>query len=347
MLADELDYVVGVDPHRDAHALAVVEVRSGVVVFETTVAADSGGYAEALRARRAARAGSACVRGRGHRLLRRRSDALPDRAAASGCSRSAGCDGSGARAARPTRSTRSGPPAACSPRSGPRRRAAGGEREALRALMAAREGAVNAKRAGLCQLRDLLVTTPEPLRSELRSLTRARLLQRLAATRPDASPRPRAARHAARAARDRPTRPAADRRGTRARTRDRDAHPQARTAAARPARRRTARRRPTRALLVTPRPDHQRSRVRPARRRRPDPRLLRPDDPLPPRPQRRPQTQPRTAHDPRHPHAAHTPPRSPTSNGASKKARPDAKQPAASNATSPAASTGYSKTERH
>ena len=50
--------------------------------------------------------------------------------------------------------------------------------------MAAREGAVNAKRAGLCQLRDLVVTTPEPLRAELRPLTRARLLARLAATRP-------------------------------------------------------------------------------------------------------------------------------------------------------------------
>jgi transposase len=60
-----------------------------------------------------------------------------------------------------------------------------GEREALRALMAAREGAVNAKRAGLCQLRDLLVTTPEPLRAELRPLTRTRLLSRLAATRPE------------------------------------------------------------------------------------------------------------------------------------------------------------------
>src|SRR3989454_9968745 len=41
------------------------------------------------------------------------------------------------------------------------------------------------KRAGLCRLRDLLITTPEPLRSELRPLTRARLLQRLAATRPE------------------------------------------------------------------------------------------------------------------------------------------------------------------
>ena len=48
MLADQLDYVVGVDPHRDRHALAVVEVRSGGVVFEASVAADSGGYAEVV-----------------------------------------------------------------------------------------------------------------------------------------------------------------------------------------------------------------------------------------------------------------------------------------------------------
>ena len=34
MLADQLDYVVGVDPHRDSHALAVVDVVSGAVVFE-------------------------------------------------------------------------------------------------------------------------------------------------------------------------------------------------------------------------------------------------------------------------------------------------------------------------
>jgi transposase len=54
----------------------------------------------------------------------------------------------------------------------------------LQALVAAREGAVTAKRAGLCQLRDLLITTPEPLRSELRPLTRARLLRRLALARP-------------------------------------------------------------------------------------------------------------------------------------------------------------------
>jgi transposase len=49
MLADELDFVVGVDPHRDAHAFAVVEVRTGVVAFESLVGADPAGYAETLR----------------------------------------------------------------------------------------------------------------------------------------------------------------------------------------------------------------------------------------------------------------------------------------------------------
>ena len=49
MLADQLDYIVGVDPHRDSHALAVVQVVSGAVVFEATVGANSDGYAEALK----------------------------------------------------------------------------------------------------------------------------------------------------------------------------------------------------------------------------------------------------------------------------------------------------------
>jgi hypothetical protein len=48
MLADQLDCVVGVDPHRDSHALAVVDVVSGAVLFEATVAANSDGYGHAL-----------------------------------------------------------------------------------------------------------------------------------------------------------------------------------------------------------------------------------------------------------------------------------------------------------
>jgi len=48
MLADQLDYIVGVDPHRDSHALAIVHVVSGAVVFESTVIANNDGYARAL-----------------------------------------------------------------------------------------------------------------------------------------------------------------------------------------------------------------------------------------------------------------------------------------------------------
>jgi hypothetical protein len=49
MLADELDYVVGVDTHRDQHALAVVDAHTGAVVAQTTTAASAGGYADAVR----------------------------------------------------------------------------------------------------------------------------------------------------------------------------------------------------------------------------------------------------------------------------------------------------------
>ena len=48
MLADQLDYIVGVDPHRDSHAIAVVHVISGAVVFESTVIANNDGYAQSL-----------------------------------------------------------------------------------------------------------------------------------------------------------------------------------------------------------------------------------------------------------------------------------------------------------
>jgi transposase len=49
MLADEVDFVVGVDPHRDSHALAVVHVVSGAVLLEANVAANNNGYAHALK----------------------------------------------------------------------------------------------------------------------------------------------------------------------------------------------------------------------------------------------------------------------------------------------------------
>jgi transposase len=184
MLADQLDYVVGVDPHRDSHALAVVHVPTGAVVFETTVAASVKGYAEALRIVDSHASGrrvfavegtgsfgaglTRFLSGRGERVLEvsrlrreRRSGGKTDALDAIRAARSV-----------------LGQERPATPR-------AGGERQALQALVAAREGAVSAKCAGLAQLRDLLITTPEPVRSELRPLTQAPLLRRLAAARPD------------------------------------------------------------------------------------------------------------------------------------------------------------------
>ena len=49
MLADQLDYIIGFDPHRDSHALAIVQIVSGGVVFESTIEANSAGYTQALK----------------------------------------------------------------------------------------------------------------------------------------------------------------------------------------------------------------------------------------------------------------------------------------------------------
>ena len=183
MLADQLDYIVGVDPHRDSHSLAVLHVQSGAVVFESTVIANSDGYAHALElvdvhatGRRAFAVEGTGSFGAG--LTRFLTD-RGERVLEVGRLRRERRSGGKTDALDPVRAARS--VLAQQRPSTPR---AGGERQALQALVAAREGAVNAKRAGLCQLRDLLITAPEPLRSELRPLTRARLLRRLAATRP-------------------------------------------------------------------------------------------------------------------------------------------------------------------
>ena len=49
MLADDLDYVVGVDTHRDQHAVAIVDAHTGAVIAQTTTAASARGYADAVR----------------------------------------------------------------------------------------------------------------------------------------------------------------------------------------------------------------------------------------------------------------------------------------------------------
>jgi hypothetical protein len=298
MLADQLDYVIGVDPHRDTHALAIVEARTGVVVFEAMVAANSGGYAEALQLaeRHAAGRRAFAVEGTGSfgagltrfltaegqqvfevSRLRRAPLWRQDRCSRC-CSR---------RPQRPRRETSRDP--ACQRRT---RGAAGsargpggsGQREDRRAQPAPRP-AHHHPRASPQRATPAQPGSPAGA-SDLRS------------TRPPE--RPRAPRHPTRPQSGRATHPAADGRGTRARARDRTAHLETRSPVARPARYRTAARRPAPALLVTPRAPQKRSGLRPPRRGRPDPRLLWPNHPPPPRPQRRPETQPHPPPDHRH-----------------------------------------------
>jgi transposase len=184
MLADQLDYVVGVDPHRDTHALAIVDVRTGGVVFEASVTASSSGYARALELARDHAPGrrAFAIEGTGSfgAGLSRFLSGAGERVLEVGRLRRERRSGGKSDALDAVRAARS-----VLVQTRPAEPRAGGEREALRALMAAREGAVNARRAALCQLRDLLITTPEPLRSELRPLTRAQLLRRLGTARPD------------------------------------------------------------------------------------------------------------------------------------------------------------------
>ena len=48
MLADEVDYVIGVDTHRDQHTLAVVVSPTGAVVAQSSIRTDRHGYEAAL-----------------------------------------------------------------------------------------------------------------------------------------------------------------------------------------------------------------------------------------------------------------------------------------------------------
>jgi transposase len=182
MLADELDYVVGVDPHRDVHALAVVQAATGAALAQAQLRASARGYAQALRLaeRQAPGRRAWAIEGTGSygaglaRFLSSRGERVLEVARAP--RRRAPGKSDALDALQAARSLLAAPRPAL-----PR---AAGPREALRALMLARASALAAKKRALCQLRALIVTGPEPLRAELGALTPALLLARLAALPP-------------------------------------------------------------------------------------------------------------------------------------------------------------------
>jgi len=112
MLADQVDYVVGVDTHRDEHVLAVVVAPTGAIVAQCSVRATARGYAQALRFTQEHAAGARvwAVEGAGHygaglaRYLSDHGETVCEPAAAHATS--AGCAAKTIRSTRLVRHTR-------------------------------------------------------------------------------------------------------------------------------------------------------------------------------------------------------------------------------------------------
>ena len=138
MLADELDYVLGVDTHRDEHVMAIEGTGSYGAGLGRYLHARGESVLEVSRTPR------------GERRLRGKDDALD--------------------AARTARAALASDTLAL-PRTGERR-------EALRLLLVARRSAVDVRREALTQLRAVIVTAPEQLRQELCRLPEGTLLGR-------------------------------------------------------------------------------------------------------------------------------------------------------------------------
>src|SRR6266536_1330811 len=170
MLAELVDYVIGVDTHRDTHSAAVVAAGSGAVDADVTIAANPIGYKRLLRFA-------------GHHAPGRRVWAVE----------SSGSFGAGLatfllehgewvvevdRPARPARRNGAKSDELDAIRAAhealgrehlaqPRQR---GEREAVRVLLITRRGAIRARTRAINHLKALVVTAREELRHQLRGL---------------------------------------------------------------------------------------------------------------------------------------------------------------------------------
>src|SRR6266571_1075414 len=178
MVAEVVDYVVGVDTHRDEHTLALVEATTGAVLAQRTVASNGRGYAQALRFAQEQAEGARlwALEGAGHygaglaRYLSQRGETVLEAGRSPPSERRLRGKDDQLDAVRAARAALRSEPLP-RPRSGERR-------EALRLLLVARRGAVDVRRQALVQLRSVIVTAPEQLRHELRGLPQQRLLER-------------------------------------------------------------------------------------------------------------------------------------------------------------------------
>ena len=179
MLADQVDAVIGVDTHKASHTAAVVEPTGGVVAH-LTVPSDAFGAKRVLAFARAHGAGRRvwAIEGTGSfgaglttYLLEQGEWVVeidrPARPARRNGAKSDELDA--VRAAREALSREH--------LAQPRRR---GEREALRVLLATRQGAVLARTRAVTSLHALVVNAPQGIRDQLRHLNTDDLLVRCA-----------------------------------------------------------------------------------------------------------------------------------------------------------------------
>jgi transposase len=178
MLADELDYVIGVDTHRDEHVVAVVTSPAGAVVAGKTAAANARGYRELLRVAGQYAPGRRAwaIEGTGSygaglvRYLAERGEVVLEVSRTPRAERRLRGKDDTLDAARSARAALAAERVAL-PRAGERR-------EALRLLLVARRSAVDVRREALTQLRAVIVTAPNRLREELQGLATGKLLDR-------------------------------------------------------------------------------------------------------------------------------------------------------------------------
>ena len=190
MLADELDYVLGVDTHRDEHVMVIVTAPAGAVVAGRSVPANARGYRELLRVagRLAPGRRAWAIEGTGSygaglaRFLAGRGELVLELSRTPRTEKRLRGKDDTLDAARTARAA-----LACETLALPR---AGQHREALRLLLVARRSAVDVRREALTQLRAVIVTAPEPLRAELRRLPLGKLLERCTRLRRSATAQP-------------------------------------------------------------------------------------------------------------------------------------------------------------
>jgi transposase len=188
MLADEVDFVLGVDTHAEQHALALVDAKTQRTTGAVTIPASRRGYRSALRlARRQARGHRLwALEGTGSygagfaRFLVERGEQVreverPRRAGRRGRLKSDALDAE--RAARLVLAGEAG----ALPRLGP-------QAQALRSLLTTREGAVVACTAARNELRALLLSAPPELRERLQGLPAGALIAASARLRPGRDP---------------------------------------------------------------------------------------------------------------------------------------------------------------